>query len=232
MESVNTVEDMKLFNSSFLGDLEGVMDALAQGGRVTVIGPQGGTPLSAAAQEGHTDICGLLLAHGSDVNEVHLKSKATALHGAAAIGHEALVEALLSWGAIVDPQDHAGLTPLHLACQDGHLACVLALLKAGASLFKTDIKGALPIHKAAGKNRVETVRTLLANGCSPNTVSCSDNILIIKKYEILSPFSWTVGQGRHYSCLQHLKQLTRQWPFFSPKELILILWMKKVGLHL
>ena len=96
MESVNTVEDMKLFNSSFLGDLEGVMDALAQGGRVTVIGPQGGTPLSAAAQEGHTDICGLLLAHGSDVNEVDLKVKTTALHKAAGRGHEAVVETLLS----------------------------------------------------------------------------------------------------------------------------------------
>ena len=79
MESVNTVEDMKLFNSSLLGDLEGVKDALAQGGRVAMRSPQGCTPLIAAAQKGHTDICGLLLAHGSDVNEVQLKSKQTAL---------------------------------------------------------------------------------------------------------------------------------------------------------
>ena len=191
MESVNTVEDMKLFNSSFLGDVEGVMDALAQGGRVTVIGPQGGTPLLAAAQEGHTDICGLLLAHGSDVNEVHLKSKATALHGAAAIGHEALVEDLLSWGAIVDPQDHAGGTPLYAACQEGHLACALELLKAGASVYMPDKDGSLPIHVASQRNRVEIVRALLDHGCSPDMVSCCDNSLTT----IMTSFLLSVGQS-------------------------------------
>ena len=45
MESANTIEDKKLFNSSFLGDLEGVVDALAQGGRVAMRSDQGMTPL-------------------------------------------------------------------------------------------------------------------------------------------------------------------------------------------
>ena len=54
MESENTVDDKKLFKSSFYGDLEGVVDALAQGGRVAMR-TQGGTPLLAAAQNGHTD---------------------------------------------------------------------------------------------------------------------------------------------------------------------------------
>ena len=133
MESVNTIDDDKLHDSSLDGDLEGVVDALAQGGRVAMRNPEGGTPLLAAAQKGHTDICGLLLAHGSNVNELALKSKMTALH-LAATGHEAVVEALLSWGAVVDPQNHTGGTPLRNACQEGHLACVLALLKAGASV--------------------------------------------------------------------------------------------------
>ena len=62
MESVNTI-DRKLFNSSFRGDLEGVVDALAQGGRVSVRNFQGATPLLVAAQNGHSDICGFLLAH-------------------------------------------------------------------------------------------------------------------------------------------------------------------------
>ena len=171
MESVNNIDE-KLFDSSLDGDLEGVVDALAQGGRVAMRSPQGGTPLIAAAQNGHTDICGLLLAHGSDVNEVDTKTKQTALFRAAGLGHEAVVEALLSWGAIVDPQDHAGATPLNAACQEGHLACVLALLKAGASVSLPDNLGFLPIHVAARHNRVETVRTLLDYGCRPDMVSC------------------------------------------------------------
>ena len=191
MESENTVDDVKLFESSFYGDLEGVMDALAQGGRVAVRNPEGTTPLFVAAQNGHTDICGLLLAHGSDVNEMNLKAKNTVLHQAAAQGHEAVVEALLSWGTIVNPQDHTGATPLHGACQDGHLACVLALLKAGASVSMPSNDGALPIHMAAQDNRVEIVRILLDNGCSPDMVSCCENTLTT----IITPFLLSAEQS-------------------------------------
>ena len=63
MESVNTIVDVKLYNSSSNGDLEGVVVALAQGGRVAMRSPQGATPLLVAAQNGHSDICGFLLAH-------------------------------------------------------------------------------------------------------------------------------------------------------------------------
>ena len=174
MESVNTI-DAKLFDSSFYGDLEGVVDALAQGGRVSVRSPQGDTPLLVAAQNGHTDICGLLLTHGSDVNEVRLEDKQTALHEAAVFGHEAVVEALLSWGALVDPRALGGVTPLCIVCQGGHLACLLALLNAGASVSVPTNGGNLPIHVAAEHNRVEIVRTLLDYGCSPDMVSCCDN---------------------------------------------------------
>ena len=171
MESEKTVNDKKLFESCFDGDREGVVDALAQGGRVAMRTSQGGTPLLVAAQNGHTDICGLLLAHGSDVNEVQLETKLTALHEAAARGHEAVVEALLSWGAIVDPQNHTGDTPLYAACQEGHLTCALALLKAGANVSMPNNHGFLPIHVAAERNKVKIAMTLLDYGCSPEMVS-------------------------------------------------------------
>ena len=163
--------DAKLFNSSFNGDIDGVNAALAQGGRVAMRTPQGPTPLLIAARNGHTDICGLLLAHGSNVNETEPLGNQTALHCAATKGHNASLEALLSWEAEVNPQDHAGYTPLHAACQEGHLLCVLTLLKAGASLTLPDNQGSRPIHLAAQRNRMEIVRTLLERGCSLNMVS-------------------------------------------------------------
>ena len=95
MEGVSIL-DANLFHSSFHGDKEGVMAALAQGGRVTMRNHQGDTPLLAAAAYGHTDICGLLLAHGSNVNEMIPDTKDTALHFASLRGHNASVEALLS----------------------------------------------------------------------------------------------------------------------------------------
>ena len=97
------------------------------------------------------------------------------------------MEVLLSWGAIVDPQEHTGGTPLFAACQEGHLACVLTLLKAHASVSLVNSKGVLPIHIASEKNRVEIVRTLLDYGCSPDTVSCCH--IHNEKNDVLSSFS-------------------------------------------
>ena len=145
---------------------------MALGGRVKFRSNTGFSPLLAAAQRGHTDISGLLLAHGSNVNEVAPDTKHTALHHAALQGHNASVEALLSWGAKVNPQDHAEFTPLHFACQEGHLLSYLTLLKAGASLTLPNNDGVLPIHFAAQRNSVEVVRTLLEHGCSSDMVSC------------------------------------------------------------
>ena len=75
--------DAELYNSSREGDIGRVIAALDQGGRVTVRSPGGFTPLIAAAQDGHTDICYLLLAHGSNVKEVVPHTKQTSLHHAA-----------------------------------------------------------------------------------------------------------------------------------------------------
>ena len=172
MEGANKF-DVMLYKSSRNGDLNGVMDALAQGGRVGIKTSEGFTPLIIAAKYGNTDICGLLLAYGSNVNEVVPVTKHTALHYAAANGHQAVVEALLSWGAAVDQQGHAGFTPLLVACQDGQLPCVLTLLEAGASFSLHNHEGNFPIHAAAQKNRVKIVKALLEHGCSQDMVSCS-----------------------------------------------------------
>ena len=177
MEGANTI-DLKLFHSSVYGDLEGVRAALAQGGSVSFRFSDGHTPLVVAAMNGHSDICSVLLAHGSDVNEMDPLTKDTALHNAAARGYEALVEVLLSWGADVDHKNNVfGGTPLYNASQEGHLACVLTLLKAGASVSLPTNDWYLPIHIAAVNNRVDIVRALLEHGCSLDMVSCSDNPL-------------------------------------------------------
>ena len=63
--------------------------ALAQGSRVTVRDHQGFTPLIVAARNGHLETCGLLLAHGSNLNEVLPDTKQSALHIAASRGHNA-----------------------------------------------------------------------------------------------------------------------------------------------
>ena len=150
------------------------MAALAQGGRTTWRSPDGGTPLLVAAQNGHTAICCLLLACGSNVNEEDPDTGHTALHSAAYKGNKALVEVLLSRGATANKREVAGATPIYLACQQGHLDCVRTLLKAGACISLPINNGTMPIHVAAQNERKEIVKILLEHGCSPDMVSVCD----------------------------------------------------------
>ena len=192
--------DVELFNSSCYGDLEGVKNALANGGRVNARTQKDFSPLLAAAQNGHTEICCLLLAHGSDVNEFStVMGNITPLHVAAVRGHEATIAALLSWGAEVNHQSFPrGDTPLHAACQNGHITAVLTLLKAGASMSLPNKNEVLPIHRAADRNRVEIVRILLEQGCSPDTVLVSA-ILDLEWSMLMSSFLLSAQNWRDSS---------------------------------
>ena len=209
----------KLFKSCFDGDLEGVADALAQGGSLSWRN-QKCTPLLCAAIMRHTDLCGLLLVYGSNVNETMPGTNETALHFAVRNCHEALVEALLSWNANVNSQTHQGKTPLFEACQTGSLPCVLKLLKAGASVTLPNMYGSMPIHRAAESNNKEIVKILLEHGCSPDMASCiAYQSLSILLFSSFSPTSCMQG---HHLWLQQAKEVTRQWRSSSPKELTLI----------
>ena len=114
------------------GEIDKVTILLAMGARVDAR-DQGFTPLLVAAQFGHTEVCELLLANGSDLEERQTGTLDTALHHAATFGHQSLPELLLSHKAYVNSKDSSrGATLLHYASQEGHLASVMALLQAGA----------------------------------------------------------------------------------------------------
>ena len=118
-----------------------------------------------AIQEGQNEMCSLLLAHGTSLEENKKTGhKNTPLQLAAGRGHHQIVKILLSFGANVDTADRYGKTALHIASQEGHLTCVLSLLEAGADITSPDKNGFEPIHHAIGKNRVAIVRALVDHG--------------------------------------------------------------------
>ena len=80
-------KDSALVFAAAKGDARKVAELLSQGGRVDAR-EQGFTPLLAAAQRGHTEVCELLLDKGSDLEESSLRAHYTALHYAAIGGHE------------------------------------------------------------------------------------------------------------------------------------------------
>ena len=175
--------DKVLINSAVLGDWAWAWVALVNGGSVKRRKDGIWTPLIGAAMHGHTDLCWLLLAHGSQLEEREFGSENTALHEAAVLGHLSTITALLNWTPekaemLVNLKNKSGYTPLTVACQGGHLDCVLALLKAGAVPLPTN-RGLWPTHVAAKLNNVAVVETLLDHGCDLELVGLSLVIALI-----------------------------------------------------
>ncbi|PTB65133.1 hypothetical protein BBK36DRAFT_1169900 [Trichoderma citrinoviride] len=135
------------------------------------------TPLSYAAESGHTAVAQLLLdTRRVDVNSMDCLGEAP-LHRATYDGHEAVVKLLLrQTGIIADHEGkYEGRTPLSFAAGEGHEAVVELLLAKGEGLDvnSQDSRGQTAIMLAA-KNGHEAVVRLLraAEGINVNSEDC------------------------------------------------------------
>ena len=92
----------------FIGDLAAVKRALTDGADPNAQDPQSGsTVLSIASLMGHTEVVGLLLEHGADVN-AKSRDGGTALHAAAFLGRAETVKLLLENGADTTLRNNMG----------------------------------------------------------------------------------------------------------------------------
>lgn len=129
----------------------------------------GVTPLIAAANCGHLDVCKYLLRKDADVNlPVTDGTGRTALHAACQMGYASVVQLLLDKKADVRAEDLTKTTPLHLACKYGHAGAVELLLKAGANPNQANDQGHVGINDAVAKDRFDIVTKLLENGALVN----------------------------------------------------------------
>jgi len=78
------------------------------------------SPLHAAAMNGHTTLCRILLEAGADVDVQTNPQKYSPLHSAAWGGHGEVVEVLLAHGARRDFKSHRDETPAQTALRQGH----------------------------------------------------------------------------------------------------------------
>ncbi|HYA87080.1 MAG TPA: ankyrin repeat domain-containing protein [Nitrospirota bacterium] len=101
------------------GDLEAVKKLIEEGVNVNLI-REGVTPLMLASSKGHTEIAGIILQAGANINE---KSDDgwTALHKAVFDqGKTAIVDLLMQSGIDVEAKNISGKTALNLAEEKGH----------------------------------------------------------------------------------------------------------------
>ncbi len=92
----------------------------------------------------------------------------TALHYAAQLGDQRMVEALLYYKAPIDPRDQFGNTPLHWAAQRGNTAVIQMLIDAKAAIDPQNKQGVTPLMMAAKAGNAPAVRLLLKDGADPH----------------------------------------------------------------
>jgi hypothetical protein len=107
--------------ASWRNDIETVKDHIADGTNIdTVDDWTGKTALHYAAEYGHLEIAGLLLANGADVNRRD-DDQATPLYFAAVGGFVEVARLLLAYGADINARDKAKETPMDGAVFYGHM---------------------------------------------------------------------------------------------------------------
>lgn len=112
IKEADTSLPQRLSAAAFTGNVAVMKQALTGGADPNIQDPQSGsTLLATAALMGHTEIVGLLLEHGADVN-ARSRDGGTALHAAAFLGRANIVKRLLDKGADTTLRNNMGGAPI------------------------------------------------------------------------------------------------------------------------
>ncbi|KAG4429950.1 hypothetical protein IFR05_014573 [Cadophora sp. M221] len=125
----------------------------------------------------------------------HNRVGKTALHAAATLGHQGILQLLLQWPVDVNCITVRGETALHWAAGEGHNKVVRMLLRKGAYLELGDKDGQKPLSWAARNGHRTTVNLLARYGAQKNS---KDN------YGQTS-LSWAAAKG-HLAVVEQLLQ--------------------------
>ena len=119
----------------------------------------------------------VLIRHGADINAVSKEHGASALHYAAQLSDETMIEFLMRNNLFVDVVDTDNKTPLLWACQVKHnVENVSLLLRYGASLNKVCQEyGAYALHYAAKYSDKHMIEFLIGNSIFVDVMD-SDNL--------------------------------------------------------
>ncbi|XP_054466594.1 histone-lysine N-methyltransferase EHMT1a [Anoplopoma fimbria] len=170
----------QLYISAKEGELQKVVHLLVDGKDPNFLmeGQNKGTPLHAAAAEGHQEICHMLVQAGANL-DMFDEQQRTPLMAACENNHLDTVKYLLRAGAAVGHKDIIGFTCLHLAAKLGHYDIVHHLLsKASKYINCQDDGGWTPITWAIEYKHKELVHLLLSRGADVNIRDKEENVCL------------------------------------------------------
>ena len=177
---------------------------------VNAKGYRDNTPLHLACQQGHLEVCRLLIKRGADVKAVN-EAGCTPLHEAVLAENASLITVLLiKHGADINAKDREDRSALHKASSMGHIDHCKALIDIGADLNildqskcqlevstnKSPLKGSIGIgdsalHCAILSGNIEMCEYLLDRGIDMSIKSATGKPIVHfachhKKYRICS----------------------------------------------
>ncbi|XP_071980981.1 histone-lysine N-methyltransferase EHMT1 isoform X2 [Engystomops pustulosus] len=170
----------QLYFSARQGELQKVLMMLVDGIDPNFKMEQHGkrTPLHAAAETGHTDICHMLVQAGANLDNCS-EDQWTPLMDAGENNHLDTVKYLVKAGALLDPKDAEGSTCLHLAAKKGHYDVVKYLLTSDQmDVNCQDDGGWTPMIWATEYKHVELVKLLHSSGADLNIRDNEENICL------------------------------------------------------
>ena len=122
------------------------------------------TCLTTAAQNGHLDICRLLIDKGAQV-EAKDWDRRTPLHFAAMRGHVEIVRLLCDHGADVEARSNFGSGPLQCAAMNGRFSVVKELIEErNAEVNARDNNGWTALREARQYHKPDIAAYLVAHG--------------------------------------------------------------------
>jgi ankyrin repeat protein/beta-lactamase regulating signal transducer with metallopeptidase domain len=171
-------------------DISMVEMLVSAGSDVNAADKEGRTPAMIAFELGHHDMFDLMVAHGATVStelmaaykgdlsrvqsliengkaQERFGQGLTLLHAAAAGGHTAIVDLLLTNGLDVRSQTQRGYTALHYAAAGNHREVAELLLAKGADV-NAEPGDQTPLHWAVRERHKDMINWLLARGANPN----------------------------------------------------------------
>ncbi|XP_030647341.1 histone-lysine N-methyltransferase EHMT1a [Chanos chanos] len=170
----------RLYAYAKQGELQNVMHLLVEGvdPNLKMENERRRTPLHAAAAEGHTQICHILVQAGANLDMCDADQK-TPLMEACENNQLETVQYLLKAGASVGHKDLRGSTCLHMAARGGHLRVLQTLLSTtSVNVNCKDDGGWTPITWATENGHKEQVKLLLSKGADVHMRDKEENICL------------------------------------------------------